>query len=103
MIDNIKNLGAYIVVDDGIAIPHARPDNYVKNFGITINTFKKPITIGNHNNIKIFITIASIDNENHIELITQIMKLIEDESFIDILNKEDISKEEILNRIRYNL
>lgn len=100
MIDNIKNLGAYIVVDDGIAIPHARPDNYVKNFGITINTFKKPITIGNHNNIKIFITIASINNENHIELITQIMKLIEDESFIDILNKEDISKEEILNRIR---
>lgn len=100
MIDNINNLGAYIVVDDGIAIPHARPDNYVKNFGVTINTFKKPITIGNHNNIKIFITIASIDNENHIELITQIMKLIEDESLIDILNKEDISKEEILNRIR---
>lgn len=100
MIDNIKSLGAYIVVDDGIAIPHARPDDYVKNFGITINTFKKPITIGNHNNIKIFITIASINNENHIELITQIMKLIEDESFIDILNKEDISKEDILNRIR---
>lgn len=100
MIDNINNLGAYIVVDDGIAIPHARPDNYVKNFGITINTFKKPITIGNYNNIKIFITIASIDNENHIELITQIMKLIEDESFIYMLNKEDISKEEILDRIR---
>lgn len=100
MIENINNLGAYIVVDDGIAIPHARPDNYVKNFGITINTFKNPITIGNYNNIKIFITIASIDNENHIELITQIMKLIEDESFIYMLNKEDISKEEILNRIR---
>lgn len=100
MIDNIKNLGAYIVVDDGIAIPHARPDNYVKNFGITINTFKKPITIGNHNNIKIFITIASINNENHIELITQIMKLIEDERFIEILSKSDVDKKEIIKILK---
>ena len=100
MIDNVKNLGPYIVVDEGIAIPHARPDSYVKNFGMTINTFKKPITIGSHNNIRIFITIASVNNENHIELITQIMKLIEDESFIDILNKDNISEKEVLNLIR---
>lgn len=100
MIDNINNLGAYIVVDDGIAIPHAKPDNYVKNFGITINTFSKPITIGSHNNIRIFITIASTNNEDHIELITQIMKLIEDESFINIINKKDISKNDILSIIR---
>ena len=67
MIDNVKNLCPYIVVDEGIVIPHARPDNYVKNFGITINTFKNPIEIGSHNNIRIFITIASVNNENHIE------------------------------------
>lgn len=100
MIDNINNLGAYIVVDDGIAIPHARPDNYVKNFGITINTFKTPITIGSHNNITIFITIASINNENHIELITQIMKLIEDESFIELLCKLDVDKKEIIKILK---
>lgn len=100
MIDNIRNLGAYIVVDDGIAIPHARPDKYVKNFGMTINTFKTPITIGSHKDIKIFITIASINNENHIKLITQIMKLIEDESFIGILNKKDVRKEDIINILK---
>lgn len=100
MIDNIRSLGAYIVVDDGIAIPHARPDKYVKNFGMTINTFKTPITIGSHSDIKIFITIASKNNENHIKLITQIMKLIEDESFIDILNKKDVRKEDIINILR---
>ena|GEM_PF-557904 len=99
MIENINNLGAYIVVDDGIAIPHARPDNYVKRFGITINTFSNPITIGNHNNIRIFITIASTNNEDHIELITQIMKLIEDEGFINMLNRNDVNKKEILKII----
>ncbi|MFU7517529.1 BglG family transcription antiterminator [Clostridium sp. HCS.1] len=100
MIENINNLGAYIVVDDGIAIPHARPDNYVKNFGITINTFSKHITIGSHNNIRIFITIASTNNEDHIELITQIMKLIENESFIDMLNRKDISKVDIIRMLK---
>lgn len=100
MIENINNLGAYIVVDDGIAIPHARPDNYVKRFGITINTFSKPITIGSHNNIRIFITIASTNNEDHIELITQIMKLIENESFIDMLNRKDISKVDIIRMLK---
>ncbi len=99
MIDNINDLGAYIVVDDGIAIPHARPDNYVKSFGITINTFINPITIGDHNNIRIFITIASTNNEDHIELITQIMKLIDEEGFIDMLNRKDVSKKEILKII----
>ncbi len=105
MIDNVKSLGAYIVVDDGIAIPHARPDKYVKNFGITINTFKTPITIGSHNNLKIFITIASINNENHIKIITQIMKLIEDEKFIELLKNENISKQDILIRVNelYNI
>lgn len=97
MIDNVKRLGAYIVVDDGIAIPHARPGNYVRDFGITINTFKTPITIGSHGNITLFITIASINNENHIELITEIMKLIEDESFIKLLKMKDTTKKEIIN------
>lgn len=100
MIENINNLGAYIVVDDGIAIPHARPENYVKNFGITINTFSKPITIGSHNNINIFITIASTNNEEHIELITQIMKLIEDEGFIELISKSDVDKKEIIKILK---
>lgn len=99
MIDNVNSLGAYIVVDDGIAIPHARPDKYVRNFGITINTFKTPVTIGTHTNIKIFITIASINNENHIKMITEIMKIIEDESFITLLKKESTSKKDVLRRI----
>lgn len=78
MIDNVNKFGAYIVVDDGIAIPHAKPGDYVKSFGITISTFKTPITIGEHKDIKIFITIASVDSKKHIEMITQIMKLIEE-------------------------
>ncbi|MDZ5000823.1 hypothetical protein GNF79_17510, partial [Clostridium perfringens] len=101
MIENVEKLGAYIVVDDGIAIPHAKPDKYVNNFGVTINTFKNPITLGEHNNVRIFITIASVNNENHIKLITQIMKLIENESFINglISSKERTEVKELLENV----
>ena len=76
IIDNINKLGSYIVVDDMIAMPHARPGNYVNDFGISITTFKNPIKIGSYNDIKIFITISSPDGDSHIDFITQIMRLI---------------------------
>ena len=63
MINNVENLGPYIVVDDGIAIPHAKPGKYVNRFGITINTFKTPIAFGSHKNVRILITIASVSSD----------------------------------------
>lgn len=100
MINNVENLGPYIVVDDEIAIPHAKPGKYVNSFGITINTFKTPIIFGSHKNVRILITIASISSENHIDLITQIMKLIEDESLIKLLiNSTNAQKDYILKKI----
>ena len=57
IIDNINKLGSYIVVDDMIAMPHARPGNYVNDFGISITTFKNPIKIGSYNDIKILIIV----------------------------------------------
>lgn len=78
-------MGSYIVVDDMIAMPHARPGNYVNDFGISITTFKNPIKIGSYDDIKIFITISSPDDDSHIDFITQIMKLIDNEEFINLL------------------
>lgn len=100
MINNVEKLGPYIVVDDEIAIPHAKPGKYVNSFGITINTFKTPIVFGSHKDVRILITIASISSENHIDLITQIMKLIEDDKFIELLSRSPIvNKDEILKKI----
>lgn len=81
MISNVESLGPYIVVDDLIAIPHAKPNKYVKGFGITITTFEEPIIMGDHKDVRIFITLASGNNKEHIEIIREIMNLIEDENF----------------------
>lgn len=100
IIDNIRKLGSYIVVDDMIAMPHAKPGNCVNNFGISITTFKEPIKIGNYSDIKIFITIASVDNDSHIDFITHVMKLIDKEEFINLLINSS-SSSEVLEYINY--
>lgn len=93
IIENVNKLGAYIVVDEGIAIPHAKPDKNVNDFGITITTFKNSIKLGDHKDVRLFITLATRDKESHIEIITQIMKLIENKKIIRyILNSDDVNK-----------
>lgn len=93
MINSVNKLGAYIVVDNGIAIPHAKSSGYVDKFGITITTFKEEITIGTYNNIKVFITVATPDEKIEINIMTQIMKLIENYEFIELLKSSDSVKD----------
>lgn len=94
MINNVEKFGPYIVVDDLIAIPHSKPSENVNDFGVAITTFKEGITLGEHRNVKIFITIASSNNKNHVGIIKEIMTIIEDEeniyNMISAKDKNDI-------------
>ncbi|MBU5454744.1 BglG family transcription antiterminator [Caproiciproducens sp. MSJ-32] len=98
IIENVKNFGPYIVVDDLVAIPHSKPKENVNNYGITITTFKKGISLGEHKNVRIFITLAANHNKNHIEIIKEIMSLFDkEENLYRIISAK--SKDEILTFI----
>ncbi|MBX7309898.1 BglG family transcription antiterminator [Clostridium chauvoei] len=99
MVKNIEDLGPYIVVDDGIAIPHAKPGKNVKGFGFTITTFKEPISILNKDGVKVFFTMATENEKDHIDIITQLMKLVEDEDFIELL-KVSSNPVKVFQRVR---
>lgn len=91
MIKNIKQYGAYIIVDDGIAMPHAKANNNVNGVGVTITTFKKGISILNSKPVKLFITIAN-NKYDHIELISALMKIIENEKLVEgIINSNEVN------------
>lgn len=91
MIKNVKQYGAYIIVDDRIAIPHAKANNNVDGVGVTITTFKKGVCILNSEPVKLFITIAN-NKYRHIDLISALMKIIEDEKLVEkIINSKDVN------------
>ena len=99
MIDNINKLGPYVVLMPRIAMPHSRPESGVVescmsllkiNTGVEFSSDKEKVHI-------IFI-LGAKDNSSHIELITQLTDLLEDENRIEkIILAEDVN--EILNLI----
>ncbi|WP_052447584.1 BglG family transcription antiterminator [Clostridium polynesiense] len=101
MLDNLEEHGTYIVIAPGIAMPHARPENGVKDIGISIVTLKNPVVFGHKTNdpVRIVIGLCAIDHQTHLAALTELVNILKDESCIEgILNAD--SSEEIINIIK---
>ena len=103
IIANVKKYGAFIDLGQGIAIPHARPENGVNQLGMSLLKLDKPVYLlddPNHG-VNIIITLAAIDNQSHLKALSQLTKILSDKEKITVL-KEATTKEEILNLIKEN-
>lgn len=100
MINTVKNMGQYIVIEKGIAMPHARPEDGVKKIGMGIIKLKNPIKFGNeeYDPVDILIFICAVDKTAHVKALGELMKLIEDNDFLKLVRNTS-SKEEVFNYI----
>lgn len=100
MVDTVKNIGPYIVIAQGVAMPHARPEAGVNKVGMSLITLKKPVAFGNdeYDPVNIVISLCAFDNDSHLNILSNLMNLIEDEKFIELANKAE-SKDELVNYI----
>lgn len=87
MIKVVKEKGPYIVISKGLAIPHARPEDGAKKVGISIVTIRKPVNFGNKNNdpVKVVIALSSVDSESHIELLSNLVKILNDKEKFEVI------------------
>ncbi|ATD54297.1 PTS sugar transporter subunit IIA [Clostridium chauvoei] len=101
MIDTVNEMGAYIVMANGVAMPHARPENGAKDIGFSLITLKNPIAFGNeeYDPVRVIIAICALDHNSHIELLKDIMLLLEDDDFIEKINNCK-DKVEIINLLK---
>lgn len=96
MVNCVKELGAYIVICKNIAMPHARPEKGAKDIGLSLVTLETPINFGNVENdpVKAVVGLSAKDNSSHIKMISELMELLEDKDFHQIIYeakaKEDI-------------
>lgn len=84
MIKTIRDLGPYCVIAPGIAMPHARPDEYVLDTGFSLVTLKNPVEFGSQENdpVDIVIGFAAKDKDRHVQVLREIAQLFNDQSFI---------------------
>lgn len=103
MINSVKEIGPYIVIAPGIAMPHARPEAGAKKIGMSLITLKNPVNFGNKENdpVKIVVCLCAIDHSSHLKALSELVELLGDERFISTLLNSS-SQDEIFNYIRFN-
>ncbi len=102
MINNVKTMGPYIVISKGVALPHTNPSHGALCNGISLLVINKPVYFGSKSfdPIKYVFCLSAVDNEKHIEAMSQLISLLEKESFYKVMS--DKSENEIYQYILDN-
>lgn len=78
----VRDLGPYIVLAPGVAMPHARPESGVVRPGIAVVTLDTPVPFGHAANdpVDLVIPFAAVDKEAHLETLQRLVALLQDET-----------------------
>lgn len=91
MLDVYHELGPYIVIAPYIAMPHARPSEYVKQKSVSFIQLKNPIKFNSEKNdpVKIVFALAGTDHESHLDMIKELAILLSNAEKVEKLKLVD--------------
>ena len=91
MIKGVENLGPYIVIAPGIALPHARPEDGVNKVGMSFLKLDNPCFFSDkeEHQVKLIFVLAAVDNEEHLKALSQLSTLLSDSTNIKQLNQAE--------------
>ncbi|HLR69347.1 MAG TPA: PTS sugar transporter subunit IIA [Virgibacillus sp.] len=95
MIEGYQNVGPYIVIAPGIAIPHSRPEKGAVETGFSLIRLKEPIEFGHDKNdpVKLVCAITGVGNNGHIEMLQKIAVILGDpEKYKQIIEANDFNE-----------
>ncbi|NIV09802.1 MAG: PTS transporter subunit EIIA [Aliifodinibius sp.] len=93
MINTTKELGPYIVIAPGVAIPHARPEDGVISPCMAFVKLSTPVEFGNKENdpVSLLFALGVIDHDQHVEALKSIAEILMDEEKLQhLLSAETI-------------
>lgn len=87
MIEAVERIGPYIVLGNHVALAHARPECGVRELSIHFTTLDPAIPFGSEkfDPIRLIITLAAVDADSHLELISELAEILMDEENVDKL------------------
>jgi len=98
MINKVKDNGPFIHIGQGVALPHARPEEGVNAVGMSLLKVAKPVWLADDKNhqIQLFICLAAIDNETHLKALASLTKILSTKEtmnqLLDATTKEELLK-----------
>ena len=87
MIKMIEKHGAYIIIEEGIAIPHAPISENVLKTGISLLIVKEKVLFPNGKGANIFLSFATTNKTEHLGILNDLFELITKYNFIEKISK----------------
>ena len=87
MVKLIEKHGAYIVIEEGMAIPHAPISENVLKAGISLLVVKEKVLFPNGKGANIFLSFATTNNIEHLGILNDLFELITKYNFIEKISK----------------
>lgn len=79
IVSKIKEMGPYIILAPGLAMPHARPEEGVIKTSFALVTFDTPIYFeGEDEPVHVMLTLAGSDSDQHMQGLMEITQVLDD-------------------------
>lgn len=87
MIKAIKEIGPYVVIAPGIALPHARPEDGVITPCLGVITLLRPVRFGHSQNdpVDLIFALGAADKNTHISALQQLATFLSDPSVLEAI------------------
>lgn len=95
MVNAYKENGPYFVLAPYIAIPHARPEDGVKEASVSLLQLKSPVRFGHQSNdpVHIVFGLGAASSDEHLILLRKLTELLNDSRNVDALINADSLEE----------
>ena len=87
MIKLTEKHGAYIIIEEGMAIPHAPISENVLKTGISLLVVKEKVVFPNRKGANIFLSFATTNKTEHLGILNDLFELITKYKFIEKISK----------------
>ena len=84
IIENLNKYGPFMVISEGIALLHAKPEKGVKRLGAALSVFKNDLNFMGKP-VSLLFMISAVDSYQHIGVIENIVKICESQSLLSNL------------------
>lgn len=80
IVSKIKEMGPYIILAPGLAMPHARPEEGVIKTSFALVTLETPIYFdGEDEPVDVLLTLAGSDSDQHMQGLMEITQVLDDQ------------------------
>lgn len=95
MIKSVKDIGPYIVLAPGFAMPHARPEAGAIKPGFSMITLSNPVEFGNEENdpVTLVVCLCSPDNNSHMKALSELVSFLDNDENMDLIKNAKDPKE----------